>query len=170
MDLLVGDSLSDGRLLHFQPTPMLLLVAAIWVWIAQYVWEARTWSVHRSNWRGALVQATITSFYLALVFCFLYGVVNVIWSWRLERPLSWPALESALRFGRNWLPYLYALGVSGVFVALFLDARVRGGALRLFHVGFALTFLIIFCMFLPYLCWQFKHLDEMIQYAQKQQK
>src|ERR1041384_6522069 len=91
MDVLICE-FDDGQILHLQPSPLLLLVAACWTYVASLAWRARQWAMVRPDWRGALVQAILTSFYCALVFCFLYGVVAVVWDWRLLT-MQWPALE-----------------------------------------------------------------------------
>lgn len=157
----------DGPYLRLQPVPTLLPVAAAWIWIAWVGSRVRTWAVRRPDWRGALLQAILTSFYLVLLFCFIYGVVSVIWTWRLERPLGWPAFENTMRFGRYWLPYLYAVAVLAILVALHLDVHARSGRLRLFHAAFAVCFL---AFLFPYIRWQMREFDSSIQFAQKQQK
>jgi hypothetical protein len=168
MDILIG-GIEDGQILHFQPSPALLAVAALWTWMMGLAWRARRWAKIRSDGLGAFVQATLTSLYCALVFCFLDGVVQVVWNWRLF-PMRWAELERTLTFGRHWLPYLYALGAAAIFVILLLDARLRPRLQRIVHVAFALCFVFVLWRFSPYLDRQSGRLDELIEYAKKQQR
>jgi hypothetical protein len=169
MDILIG-GIQDGRILHFQPTPVLLVTAPIWTYLMSLAWRTRVWAVTRGDWLAASVQATLTSLYCALVFRFLYGAVQVVWDWRLHPIMQWAALERALLFGRHWLPYLYALGAGAIFVTLFLDARLRPRLQRLVYVAFVLSFTFTFWRLSPILNSQLKQLDWFIQYAQKEQK
>jgi hypothetical protein len=162
-----GVGAADG--LHFNPSPMLVLVVVSWTYAASLGWRARRWAMARPDWLGALVQATLTSFYCGLVFCFLHGLVQVIWNWRLQAMQS-TGLERALTFGRAWLPYLYALGAAVIFTSLLIDARLRRGSQRLIYGPFAFCFGVAFYWSSPYLDWQLTQFDWLIQSVHEQQR
>lgn len=167
MDLLIA--LQEGSLLHFQPSPLLLLFVGIGAYLASLGWRARRWAVMTPDWRGAFVQPVLTSLYCALLFCFLHGTVQAIWDWQVHL-MDWPALERAATFGRAALPYLYGSGSALISLVLFLDSRLRPGYQRLVYVAFALSFVLLSWRLSPYLSSQLAAFDEMIQYARNQQR
>lgn len=168
-DLLVGDCFGDGRLLHFQPAPVLPLAVAVWTGVAAFLWNLRRRTKERGGvWSGA-IQAVIASAYCVLVFFFLFGITAVVWE-RVCDPMDMAALERVFILKRHALPALYVLGLCAIMGALLLDARKLRGMRRGFHYGCMLLFAGLSCWLLPLVNWQLKDVDESIQHFHDQQK
>jgi hypothetical protein len=168
MDILIGNSMGDGKILHFQPGLELLFFVPLWCYVASLALRAWKWAKGRPDWLGAFIQATLTSTYCVLLFCFFYGAVEVAWTWHVL-PMDWAGLERACSYAWDWLPWLYLVGAIGIFAALFLDARRRAGFLWLTHFAFAVGFAFAFRHLAPMLTFQLEELNSLILYAQKEQ-
>jgi len=169
LDILIGGTVDDGVVggPEFQPGSWWVFPAAVlWTIIFSLVWQARLWTMAQNTWVRIFVQALLTSLYCAVVFCFLWSFVWMIWFLWCSS-LKMPEYHRALVFARGWLPYLYAMGVTGILTTLFLDSRLRRGPRRLVHFLFALLFIIAFAQLAPYVLWQFSEFDEMIRYSEK---
>ncbi len=144
-------------------------VAVIWTIVFGVAWQVRLWAKSHNAWVGAFVQALLTSLYCALTFFFLWNLVCLVWFlWCYS--LNTSEFTHALILARAWLPYLYALGATGVLTTVFLDSRMRQGPQRVVHCVFAVLLIVAFARLTPVVVWQLSEFDQMISWSAAQNK